>query len=112
RHVSLDLCRNTRPQAHSHCQRYHVKQFVRYHQRPSLKTHHGHECSGLGTVGPRRSNVRPHYPRPIGILGFETTKFHRSTTEIAFPVYSTVLSGLATGAAEAPCPADTQTILI
>src|ERR1035437_5865706 len=38
--------------------------------------------------------------------------FHGASTEIAFPVYSTVLSGLATSAAEAPCPADTQTILI
>ena len=38
--------------------------------------------------------------------------FHGSFTEIAFPLYSTVLSGLATGAAEAPCPAATQTILI
>jgi len=38
--------------------------------------------------------------------------FQGSTIEIAFPLYSTVLSGLATGAAEAPRPEDTQTTLI
>lgn len=38
--------------------------------------------------------------------------FQGSFTEMAFPLYSTVLSGLATGAPEAPCPAATHTILI
>jgi hypothetical protein len=43
---------------------------------------------------------------------FSRLIFHGSTTEIAFPTYSTVLSGLPTSAVAAPCPADTQTMLI
>src|SRR6478672_13929169 len=77
---------------------------------PSLRIGHENECSGR-IPSMYAGDDAPTCPR-ISPSKNCNNLFHGSFTEIAFRVYSTVLSGLDTGAAEAPCPAETQTILI
>jgi len=55
-----------------------------------------------------------HHGTPESGFDFEPLlgSFHGSWIESAFPVYSMVLSGLATGVTPEPCPTDTQMTLI
>ena len=67
RDVSLDLCRNPRPETDDHSQRYQIKKFVRYHQCPSFRSHHENECSVPGTIGvrmKRQTHVRADHFDP------------------------------------------------
>src|ERR1017187_7469865 len=86
RHVSLHLGSESRQRSKNHRERYDTTQF-------------------------RFNHFDPLSSSPAGTL----QSCHASQgawIETALPLYSMVLSGLATATSPEPCPADTQTILI